>query len=119
MCHETVDVSYKVDKNIAVIIDYINNKYCHNILTHACCEDNNGKAYISMYPKTLEVFDEMVEDVFGDVKDRDAINLQVYYMNNGFSRIFDVRWSHKKYISERCERKLERFLETDNRKGYR
>jgi hypothetical protein len=121
MSHKQVDVSIKIDEEIADIVRYINAKYCHMIVTHSSCvggETGNEQAFISMFPRTLEAFDAFIEDVFGNEWERHSYMLKSEYENNEFSRMITVRWNHDPKIVESVKIKLDEYLAENEREGY-
>jgi len=121
MKHKQVNVSVRVDEEIADIVRYINAKYCHEIVTHSSCvggETPDEQAYISMFPRSLEAFDEFILDVFGNEWERGKYRLTSEYDNNEFSRMFTVRWDHSVKLVESVKIKLKEYLAECKREGY-
>jgi hypothetical protein len=113
-------IKVKVDTSITNLIRYINGKYCHRIIPHSSCEGHaeGDKAYISVYPKSLEDLDEFILDAFGNEQERLKYMLTTEYDYNGFSRMFTIRWYHCIELENLFTEKYDDFLKTDNREGY-
>ncbi len=121
MKHKQVDVSVRVDEEIADIIRYMNAKYAHMIVAHSSCvggESPGEKAMISMFPRSLEAFDAFIADVFGDEWAQCRYELKSEYENNGFSRMITIRWHHTSRLAMEVNVKLTEYLEENEREGY-